>query len=99
MDKNKRFGEGNQQWKLSPAGERAGLGRIGWHTLRYTYRAWLGQTDTPMTVQKDLMRHASITTTMDVYGGAFFDPMRDANSKVVGQVMAVSGLYLDCRKL
>ena len=34
---------------LIPAGERAGLGKIGWHTLRHTYRSWLDQTKAPMT--------------------------------------------------
>lgn len=80
-------GSNAQYWRLAPAGERAGLGRIGWHTLRHTYRAWLDETRAPMTVQKDLMRHASITTTMNVYGGALSDSMREANSRIVGLVM------------
>ena len=68
---------------LIPAGQRAGLGKIGWHTLRHTYRSWLDQTKAPMTVQKDLMRHADIKTTMNVYGKAMAEPMREANSEVV----------------
>ncbi len=36
-----------------------------------------------MTVQKDLMRHADIKTTMNVYGQAMSEPMREANSNVV----------------
>lgn len=76
-----------QQWKLSPAAIKAGLGPLGWHDFRHSYRAWLGQTNTPMTIQKDLMRHASITTTMDVYGGALPDSLREANARVIGLVM------------
>ena len=69
---------------IRPAGKQAGLGdNIGWHTFRHTYRAWLDQTKAPMTVQKDLMRHANISTTMNVYGGAMPGPMREANSAVV----------------
>jgi integrase len=40
-----------------------------------------------MTVQKELMRHASIQTTMNVYGGAMDDGKRQANSSVVRMVM------------
>jgi integrase len=72
---------------LIPAAQRAGLGKIGWHTLRHTYRSWLDQTKAPMTVQKDLMRHADIKTTMNVYGRAMSEPMREANSSVVRMVI------------
>jgi len=69
---------------IHPAGKRAGLGdNIGWHTLRHTYRAWLDQTKAPMTVQKDLMRHANISPTMNVYGGAMPEARCEANSRVV----------------
>jgi integrase len=34
-------------------------------------------------VQQKLMRHADIRTTMNIYGGAFMESKRDANSKVV----------------
>jgi integrase len=44
---------------LSPAAIKAGLGPIGWRTLRHTYRAWLGDNGEPLTVQKELMRHAT----------------------------------------
>jgi integrase len=73
---------------IRPPGKRAGLGDdIGWHTFRHTYRAWLDQTKAPMAVQKDLMRHASIATTMNVYGGGMPEPMREANSEVVRLVI------------
>jgi integrase len=55
--------------------------------LRHTYRSWLDQTKAPMTVQKDLMRHADIKTTMNVYGKAMAEPMREANSEVVRLVI------------
>jgi len=50
---------------LKPAAIAAGLGPIGWHTLRHTYRAWLGDNGEPVTIQKELMRHASIQTTLN----------------------------------
>lgn len=33
-------------------------------------RSWLDETGAPMKVQQELMRHASIQTTMNVYGQA-----------------------------
>ena len=80
---------------IIPAAKLAGLGRLGWHDFRHTYRAWMGQNQTPLTVQKDLMRHADIKTTMNVYGGSMPEAMREANSQVVRmaiQPRAVNGL-------
>jgi integrase len=62
-------------------------GRIGWHTFRHTYRSWLDETGAPMKVQQELMRHASIQTTMNVYGQAMSSSKREANSKVVEMVL------------
>jgi len=62
-------------------------GRIGWYTFRHTYRSWLDETGAPMKVQQELMRHASIQTTMNVYGQAMSSSKREANSKVVEMVL------------
>jgi hypothetical protein len=43
-----------------------------------------------MTVQKELMRHASIQTTMNVYGKAMSDTKRQAHGKVVAMVLRES---------
>jgi len=40
-----------------------------------------------MTVQQELMRHADITTTMNVYGKAMIATKRQANSKVVSMAI------------
>jgi integrase len=40
-------------------------GSAGTHTFRHTYRSWLDETGAPMEVQQELMRHASIETTMN----------------------------------
>jgi len=42
-----------------------------------------------MKVQQELMRHASIQTTMNVYGQAMTDSKRHANSQVVSLVFGV----------
>jgi integrase len=48
-----------------------------------------GQDDTgaPTTVRKELMRHASIQTTMNIYGKAMTDSKRRAHSKVVELIL------------
>jgi integrase len=77
-----------QQDHIRKAGLAAGLGEgIGWKTFRHSYRSWLDDTGAPLTVQKELMRHASIQTTMNVYGKAMADSKRQANSKVVRRVL------------
>ena len=72
-----------QQDYIRPAGRKLGLGDIGWHTFRHTYRSWLDSVGTSMGVQQKLMRHAQIATTMNVYGDAMMESKRAANSKVV----------------
>jgi integrase len=54
-----------QKRHIRRAGIDAKIGSdIGWHTFRHSYRSWLDETGAPLTVQKELMRHASIQTTM-----------------------------------
>jgi len=73
---------------LQPATLRAKIQeRIGWHTFRHSYRAWLDETGAPLGVQQKLMRHANISTTMNVYGGAFMESKRKANTSVVQRVL------------
>jgi integrase len=74
---------------LLPAGKQAGISfPLGWGIpFRHTYRALLDDTGAPMTVQQQLMRHASITTTMNTYGQAIPESKRSAQSKVVQMVL------------
>lgn len=82
--------DGLQQRLLKPAGVAAGIGdNIGWHTFRSTYRSWLDETVAPMKVQQELMRRASIQTTMNVYGQAMTDSKCHANSQVMSLVFGV----------
>ena len=77
-----------QKRHIRPAGVTVEInGDIGWHTLRHSYRSWLDETGAPITVQKELMRDASIQTTMNVYGKAMTDSKRQAHSKVVEMVL------------
>ena len=73
---------------LKTAALRAKIsGAIGWHTLRHSYRAWLDETGAPLGVQQKLMRHANISTTMNIYGGAFMKAKREANTSVVQRLL------------
>jgi integrase len=69
---------------LRKAGKDIGLTfSLGWHTFRHTYRALLRQSGAAMDVQRDLMRHADIQTTMQTYGGTQLDELRPINRTVV----------------
>ena len=59
------------------------------NALRHTYRAWLDAVGTGVAVQQKLMRHASITTTMNTYGDVVTEEMSEANSRVAG--LALNG--------
>jgi integrase len=80
-----------QKRYIRKAGIAAEIGSdIGWHTFRHSYRSWLDETGAPLTVQKELMRHASIQTTMNVYGKAMTDTKRQAHRRVVELVLKPS---------
>lgn len=63
---------------------------VGWHTFRHSYRSWLDDTGAPVGVQQKLMRHAQISTTMNVYGNALMEAKREANTKVVRKALRSS---------
>jgi integrase len=63
-----------------------GLGSIGWHTFRHSYRTLLIAVGAKLEVQKTLLRHAHLSTTDD-YGGPPMEDKRTAHSKVVRQIL------------
>jgi integrase len=82
---------GRQPWSYDQvlrgfvnAGTCAGIGKLGTHSMRHTYRSWLDAVGTPIAVQQKLMRHADIRTTMNVYGDIVTDEMSVASGKVAG---------------
>jgi integrase len=66
------------------AAQRAGIGSIGTHTMRHTFRSWLDAVGTSVAVQQKAMRHADIRTTMNTYGDVVTDELVTAASKVAG---------------
>ena len=69
--------------ELDRAGKQSGIGHIGTHTFRHSFRMWIDAAGTTVGVQQKLMRHASITTTMNIYGDAASADMREAHGKIV----------------
>ena len=69
---------------IIPVALRCGIGRIAWHS----FRTLLDETGARMKVQQELMRHADIRTTMNVYGKAMDASKREAHGKVVRLVLA-----------
>ena len=67
---------------IKPAASRAGIGRVGWHTFRHTFSSILHDAGTNMAVQKELLRHADIQTTMNVYTQAVSAAKREAVHRV-----------------
>jgi integrase len=82
-------GWGVQQRRIAPAGRRAELGSgIGWHTFRHTFSCLLRANGEDIKVQQELLRHADIRTTLNVYTQAMSDQKRQAHSKIVRSVLA-----------
>jgi integrase len=69
---------------LQPAARRAEITkRIGWHMFRHTYSSLLSEYGNDVKVVQELMRHAKVSTTMEIYTHARMEKKREAQSKVV----------------
>jgi integrase len=82
---------------IQQAADQAGIGKLGTHSFRHTYRSWLDAVGTPVAVQQKLMRHTDIRTTMNVYGDVVTDEMARASSKVAGLALNGSQSGLQAR--
>jgi integrase len=76
---------------FTKAATDAEIAHVSPHVMRHTHRAWLDAVGTPIAVQQKLMRHASITTTMDHYGDVVTDEMARASGKVAGLALNGTG--------
>ena len=65
---------------LRPAAQRAGIGKIGWHTFRHSYSTMLRGAGTDIKVQQELLRHSTIQSTLNTYTQAVSEQKRAANS-------------------
>ena len=77
-------------WReLKRAAIAAGIGPLGTHAFRHTYRSWLDQVGTQLAVQQKAMRHTDISMTMR-YGDVVDDRIGQALEKVSGLAFANS---------
>ncbi len=68
-----------------PAAAKAGIqGKVGWHTFRHSYSTLLHALGTTLAIQKELLRHSDVQTTLNIYTQAVSAEKRKAASKVVG---------------
>ena len=69
---------------LRPAGKDIGLDfNLGWHTLRHSYKSLLDRVSADASLKRDLMRHADVHTTLQVYGEVEIDRLRLVNDQAV----------------
>lgn len=68
--------------ELARAAQAAGIGHATTHSFRHTYRSWLSFVGTSLDVTKALMRHSTITMTMDTYGALLGNEASTATEKI-----------------
>jgi integrase len=74
---------------LQPIAKKAGISKqIGWHIFRHTYSSLLAESGNDVKVVQELMRHAKVSTTMEVYTHARMEKKREAQSRVVDLLFA-----------
>ncbi len=76
---------------LARAGKASGIGHVSTHAFRHTYRSWLDSVGTALVAQQKMMRHASISTTFDIYGDVVTDEMDVASSRVARLAFQTNG--------
>ena len=75
------------RYHIQPVVKTLGINkRVSWHTFRRTYSTLLKANGEDVKVVQELMRHASVRITMDVYAQAMTPAKRAAQQKVVEMV-------------
>jgi integrase len=73
--------------RVRPAAQAAGITvTIGWHTFRRSFSSWLKTGGADMKVVQELMRHANLRTTMELYTQAPMGEKREAQRKIAEQI-------------
>jgi integrase len=74
---------------IRPAATRAKITKhIGWHTFRRTFSTLLKANGEDVKVVQELLRHATVKMTLEVYAQAVTPAKRNAQSKVAGLLKA-----------
>ena len=66
-----------------------GISKATWLTFRRTYSSWSHEKGVPGTVTAQLMGHANVDTTLNVYTQVLDGSVREAVEKVGGELFAV----------
>lgn len=72
---------------IARAARRSGITKkLGWHTFRHTFSILLRANEEDVKVVHELLRHASVKITLDVYTQAMTPAKRQAQSRVVAMI-------------
>ena len=77
-----------RRW-IVPACETLGLKRVGWLTLRRTYSSWAHEKGVPGKVIAQLMGHAKVDTTLNVYTQVIDGSLRRAADTVGSELFTI----------
>jgi integrase len=72
-----------------PACDRLGLPRTTWLTFRRTYSSWSHEKGVPGKVTAQLMGHANVDTTLNVYTQVLDGSVREAVERVGGELNVI----------
>jgi integrase len=73
--------------QIRPAVKRAGiLKHVGWHTFRRTFSTLLKANGEDIKTVQELLRHATVKMTLEVYAQAVTPAKRQAQSKLAGML-------------
>lgn len=77
--------------QVRPAVEAAGINkRVGWHTMRHSLATLLAGSGESMKTVQELLRHAQMSTTADLYTQGDADAKRAAQQRVAGLFLVAS---------
>ena len=77
---------------LEPAAKAAGIpGKIGWHTFRHTFATLHKANGEDIKTVQELLRHANISVTMNVYAQGVTELKRKAQHRIVRMVTGRKG--------
>jgi integrase len=74
---------------IFPACDALGLPRATWLTFRRTYSSWSHDKGVPGKVVAQLMGHANVDTTLNVYTQVLDASVRDAVEKIGGELFTI----------
>ena len=78
----------SRRW-IFPACEALGLRRVNWLTLRRTYSSWAHEKGVPGKVIAQLMGHAKVDTTLNVYAQVVDGSLRRAADTVGSELFTI----------